>query len=159
MGSEFENVDENQKINAIEDDKRIIIVDDDDEVVQIVTVTNANAIKVVNVRELDEHATDDPQPEEEVDNQDPPALEIIKGDSMRKSTANIEDMAQRELNLSADLNKKIMDAIKSESEKISALKVEMPSCNSLTIKPVEKDLEKKMQQLTGIREELKQANK
>ncbi|KAK0086003.1 hypothetical protein PV325_004077 [Microctonus aethiopoides] len=89
-------------------------------------------------------------------------LELLKDDSLRQSTedADIEDMVQRELNLSADLDKKIMSAIESESDEMSAArKIEKHSCNSLTIKPVEQDLEMIMQQYTNIRQKLKQAIK
>ncbi|KAK0179009.1 hypothetical protein PV327_007836 [Microctonus hyperodae] len=89
-------------------------------------------------------------------------LELLKDDSFRQSTedADIEDMVQRELNLSADLDKKILSAIESESDEMSAAqKIEKHSCNSLTIKPVEQDLEMIMQQYTNIRQKLKQAIK
>ncbi|XP_063990407.1 golgin subfamily A member 4-like isoform X2 [Diachasmimorpha longicaudata] len=84
-------------------------------------------------------------------------LEVFKEDS--RHPEDLEDMVQRELNLSADLDKKIMDAIESESEDLSHRKIELHSCNSLTIKPVEQDLEKIMEQYLDIRAKLKAQSK
>ncbi|XP_028981980.1 pericentrin isoform X2 [Diachasma alloeum] len=84
-------------------------------------------------------------------------LEVFKEDS--RHPEDLEDMVQRELNLSADLDKKIMDAIESESEDLSHRKIELHSCNSLTIKPVEPDLEKIMEQYLDIKAKLKAQSK
>ncbi|XP_074102979.1 uncharacterized protein LOC141530035 isoform X3 [Cotesia typhae] len=86
-------------------------------------------------------------------------LEILKDESVRQSSegADIEDMVQRELNLSADLDRKILDAIENESEELTMGRRVDHACNS--IKPVEQDIEKIMQQYSDIRRKLKQANK
>ncbi|XP_044599405.1 centromere-associated protein E-like isoform X3 [Cotesia glomerata] len=86
-------------------------------------------------------------------------LEILKDESVRQSSegADIEDMVQRELNLSADLDRKILDAIENESEELTMGRRVDHACNS--IKPFEQDIEKIMQQYSDIRRKLKQANK
>ncbi|CAD6234489.1 GSCOCG00001950001-RA-CDS [Cotesia congregata] len=86
-------------------------------------------------------------------------LEILKDESVRQSSegADIEDMVQRELNLSADLDRKILDAIENESEELTLGRRVDHACNS--IKPFEQDIEKIMQQYSDIRRKLKQANK
>ncbi|XP_011314815.1 A-kinase anchor protein 9 isoform X3 [Fopius arisanus] len=83
-------------------------------------------------------------------------LEVFKED---RHPEDLEDMVQRELNLSADLDRKIMDAIESESEDFSQRKMELHACNSLTIKPVEQDLEKIMEQYLDIKNKLKTQTK
>lgn len=89
-------------------------------------------------------------------------LESLKDESMRQSIegADIEDMVQRELNLSARLDQQIMNVIESESEETTPRKIEKHSCNSLTIKPAEHDrMERVMQKYSDVRQRLKQANK
>ncbi|XP_057326171.1 pericentrin-like isoform X3 [Microplitis mediator] len=88
-------------------------------------------------------------------------LEILKDESVRQSSegADIEDMVQRELNLSADLDRKILDAIENDSEELTMSRRIEHACNSMSIRPVEQDIEKIMQQYTEIRRKLKQANK
>ncbi|XP_043270421.1 A-kinase anchor protein 9 isoform X2 [Venturia canescens] len=89
-------------------------------------------------------------------------LEGFKEESMRQSIegADIEDMVQRELDLSARLDQQIMDVIESETEETTPRRIEKHSCNSLTIKPAEHDrTEKVMQKYAEIRQKLKQALK
>lgn len=89
-------------------------------------------------------------------------LESFKAESMRQSIegADIEDMVQRELDLSARLDQQIMDVIESETEDTTPRRIEKHSCNSLTIKPAEHDrTEKVMQKYTELRQKLKQTLK
>ena len=89
-------------------------------------------------------------------------LESLKDESMRQSIegADIEDMVQRELNLSARLDQQIMDVIESEPEETATRRIEKHTCTSLNIKPAEHDrMEKVMQKYTDVRQRLKLANK
>ncbi|XP_046753841.1 centromere-associated protein E-like isoform X2 [Diprion similis] len=75
---------------------------------------------------------------------------------------DIEDMVQRELQVSARLDKQIMSAIESETEERGGTKrrIERHACNSLDIEPVDQaKQEKNAQKYNDVRLKLKQANK
>ena len=85
-------------------------------------------------------------------------LERLKEGGMQEDEG-IEDMVQRELNLSAELDRQIMDAIESEPEE-GVRRMEKHSCNSLNIKPGGyKQQEKLMEKLTDLKLKLKQSSK
>ncbi|XP_046436296.1 nuclear mitotic apparatus protein 1-like isoform X3 [Neodiprion fabricii] len=75
---------------------------------------------------------------------------------------DIEDMVQRELQVSARLDKQIMSAIESETEESGGTKrrIERHACNSLDIEPVDQAKQEKIaQKYNDVRLKLKQANK
>lgn len=88
-------------------------------------------------------------------------LKALKDESSRQITEvnDIEDRVQRELNLSADLDKSILEAIESENAEMSINRMEIQTCTSLDIKPVKQDLEKIMEQCQDIHNKLDQQKK
>ncbi|XP_044008383.1 cytadherence high molecular weight protein 2-like isoform X1 [Aphidius gifuensis] len=89
-------------------------------------------------------------------------LKIIRDETTQQITNDnnndIEDRVQRELDLSADLDKSILEAIEIENAEMSMNNNnnnhEYHSCNSIDIKPVKNDLEKIIEQYTDIRNKL-----
>ncbi|XP_033220646.1 golgin subfamily A member 4-like isoform X3 [Belonocnema kinseyi] len=84
-------------------------------------------------------------------------LERLKEDGMQEDEG-IEDMVQRELNLSAQLDRQIMDAIESEPEE-GVRRMEKHSCNSLNIKPDGYKQEKLIEKLSELKSKLRQTSK
>ncbi|XP_051157468.1 pericentrin-like isoform X3 [Leptopilina boulardi] len=88
-------------------------------------------------------------------------LDRLKEEGIQLEEEGIEDMVHRELNLSAQLDKQIMDAIESEPEEGAAIRrMEKHSCNSLNIKPAAyRQQEKLMEKLNEMKLKLTQSNK
>ena len=87
-------------------------------------------------------------------------LERLKEDGVQLEDEGIEDMVHRELNLSAELDRQIMDAIESESEDGVVRRMGKHSCNSLSIKPDGyRQQEKLMEKLSEMKSKLMQSHK
>ncbi|XP_043477475.1 A-kinase anchor protein 9-like isoform X3 [Leptopilina heterotoma] len=87
-------------------------------------------------------------------------LDRLKQEGVQLEEEGIEDMVHRELNLSAQLDKQIMDAIESEPEESALRRMEKHSCNSLTIKPADyRQHDKLMEKLNDMKSKLLQSNK
>lgn len=85
-------------------------------------------------------------------------LERLK-EGVQLEDEGIEDMVHRELNLSAQLDQQIMDAIESEPEEGVIRRMEKHQCNSLNIKPDYRQQEKMMEKLSEMKSKLTQSNK
>ncbi|XP_024943907.1 A-kinase anchor protein 9 isoform X5 [Cephus cinctus] len=86
---------------------------------------------------------------------------LLRDESIQsEEEVNIEDMVQRELNLSARLDQQILEAIESEPEEGTGRKIEKHSCNSLDIQPTNSDKQERFLYRYGeLKSKLKQATK